>query len=1383
MDGKMIGCSKCEGGEEREKLTSKTGTEEVEPWQVAAGPGGGGLGPASRSLTESLMVPEKGPVGESRAGGGEEEKCSCIEEKEEWMEGEESKGFWMKDCTKVPARAVEKRRRREGEALLEKLAEKNKDGKVKSTEVPKDLVQDYSMPMMIVGCDVEQLYPSLEMRMAAKLVEEAILQSKVRWKDLEYMEGARMVAMNRSEEWLRQEGLDKIIPKRRKKGGTAPGVTGKDPTSRNVGCQEQWVFPEVVLTEEEKRKILAAVIRVAVEVLFSSHLYTFGGKTFLQKEGGPIGLRATCAVARLVMHMWDQAWLGKMKMQGVDIEEYARYMDDGRVFMFCIKRGWRWTEGELVWKRDWAKEDEGRSLQEVTKAAVDRSMQEVYSFLRFTTETGNEFEDGWLPTLDISLRVEEETGEVKWKFFEKPTTARTTVQSRSAMGGLIKTQILANDLVRRLLNTKEDLPKAEIEKVVDAYTAKLERSGHSRSKIIEIAVAGIRGYEKKVRRRKKEGKPLFRTSQESLYPRQMKKILGAKSWYRRKRKAEEEDEPGTAVAGLQGGNRRECKKRRLEWDPNKEEGRRMPTRSVLFVEFSEDSLLAKRMKETMDKLEGIIGCKVKVVERSGTPISRLFPLTRLWEGVACAREDCVTCQQGGERIYACNLRSLTYQNICLVCHPGGGEKVAKLNAEVSVPGVYIGESARSLYERGREHWKGFRERREDSHIWKHQVLHHGGDTSSKFHLRPMEYHRTALNRQLSEAVKIGRFGEENLLNSKGEYNRSRIARLSLGEMVEERKPLVEVDKEEEDKDQARWEGEKSINIQRKSQKEWRQKNPLKKTTSRKKREDDLDVEEEEIIGKTTKRRKFDLIEEGCWGEGRGRLVRTPGIPQPYLPLQRRVVGRRRKIRGGNTTVVRNDEYASTDIRHFITRAVVHNSQPVSNENCRQPAFVESEDQGLLRKDELKNDEEDKEDDGKLSPGRKEDEKTEEKLEENIKKKTRSTPPSDQDYTEEEDFSQLFQTPNKIVQKSMQSAHLGLRSSVKKRGRELEEDCEEETPSKKMNVRCQEDYEVMRGRKLSSLFGEEEQWCKECVMMPCVCLLNKVELRIMEEKIRRLSSQRTTTPPTKTSPTTTTPLKPPETTTTTGDNNVGLVAYNNLEGGLDCSKEKDVKLLSARKEETCQILRGPGRNNTNSATTTTPKGRRITMKAKNSSNKKVVRMTGKEKEETRRTTRDIRDFLRMGEERKEEAVGSSLVQRLIRAAEQNTLSTTTTMREVSGRNTCNNPCLPSLSKPNNKPVVDVRTREGETVLREGENCAVRRGPSISDVMSSEAVSVMRGKCNVRRGPSNEEPVVPDIRRGGLRGGDDDDPDNLGQGRGNVSTETKPNEVLMIEVLEG
>ena len=81
------------------------------------------------------------------------------------------------------------------------------------------------------------------------------------------------------------------------------------------------------------------MVRIAIELLFSTHLYTFGGKIFKQKEGGPIGLRATCAVARLIMKMWGKKWLSLMKEWNLDIEEYVRYMDDGRVFIHSIKRG------------------------------------------------------------------------------------------------------------------------------------------------------------------------------------------------------------------------------------------------------------------------------------------------------------------------------------------------------------------------------------------------------------------------------------------------------------------------------------------------------------------------------------------------------------------------------------------------------------------------------------------------------------------------------------------------------------------------------------------------------------------------------------------------------------------------------------------------------------------------------------------------------------------------------------------------------------------------------------------------------------------------------------------------------------------------------------
>ena len=61
------------------------------------------------------------------------------------------------------------------------------------------------------------------------------------------------------------------------------------------------MFPRVELTKLEKRKNFAEVMRLAVEQMFSTHCYRFAGKVYRQTEGWPIGLRSTCAVARVVM--------------------------------------------------------------------------------------------------------------------------------------------------------------------------------------------------------------------------------------------------------------------------------------------------------------------------------------------------------------------------------------------------------------------------------------------------------------------------------------------------------------------------------------------------------------------------------------------------------------------------------------------------------------------------------------------------------------------------------------------------------------------------------------------------------------------------------------------------------------------------------------------------------------------------------------------------------------------------------------------------------------------------------------------------------------------------------------------------------------------------
>ena len=114
------------------------------------------------------------------------------------------------------------------------------------------------------------------------------------------------------------------------------------------GDQDQWKFPpHIKLTAREKRLIVATVMKIAVLVLFRTHIYTFGGKYFLQRMGGPIGLRSTCAIARIVMLWWDRQLVKVMEENNISLDEKARYMDDIRLWLRSIRLGWRWQDGSL----------------------------------------------------------------------------------------------------------------------------------------------------------------------------------------------------------------------------------------------------------------------------------------------------------------------------------------------------------------------------------------------------------------------------------------------------------------------------------------------------------------------------------------------------------------------------------------------------------------------------------------------------------------------------------------------------------------------------------------------------------------------------------------------------------------------------------------------------------------------------------------------------------------------------------------------------------------------------------------------------------------------------------------------------------------------------
>ena len=112
----------------------------------------------------------------------------------------------------------------------------------------------------------------------------------------------------------------------------------------------------------------------------------------------------------------------------------------------------------------------------------------------------------------------------------------------------------------------------------------------------------------------------------------------------------------------------------------------------------------------------------------------------------------------------------------------------------------VGESSRSVQERALEHWSAASKKDERSHMVKHQSMEHA-EEPPQFIFKVISMHRTALNRQIKEAVRIRRRGgAASILNSKSEYNRCHIPRLVVEKEDEEvkklRKELQNQDKEE-----------------------------------------------------------------------------------------------------------------------------------------------------------------------------------------------------------------------------------------------------------------------------------------------------------------------------------------------------------------------------------------------------------------------------------------------------------------------------------------------------------------------------------------------------------------------------------------------------------
>ena len=308
---------------------------------------------------------------------------------------------------------------------------------------------------------------------------------------------------------------------------------------RKYKVENQWIFPRKNPTEVEKKEMVGMVLEVAIRILWENYSYNFGGETFLQQEGGPIGQRPTMAASRIVMNCFFKKYQNILKKAGLVVTLLKVYVDDGRQATTLLRKGMRFEEEteEFVWNEEAEKEDlerkeQGEEDDEFMARLCIKAMNHINEDITFTTEVASEFINKKLPTLDMNLRMRDDF-KITHTYFEKNMKSQILIERESAMTQRQKFCILSNELTRRLYNIDEEDEgfRKEKEDTIENFTKQLKHSGWERNEAIEMIKSGFIGGRRRRERRMKQGGRIYRNGKSSLQT-----LLGKKRGTEMKRK-------------------------------------------------------------------------------------------------------------------------------------------------------------------------------------------------------------------------------------------------------------------------------------------------------------------------------------------------------------------------------------------------------------------------------------------------------------------------------------------------------------------------------------------------------------------------------------------------------------------------------------------------------------------------------------------------------------------------------------------------------------------------------------------------------------------------------------------------------------------------------
>ena len=217
-------------------------------------------------------------------------------------------------------------------------------------------------------------------------------------------------------------------------------------------------------------------------------------------------------------------------------------------------------------------------------------------------------------------------------------------------------------------------------------------------------------------------------------------------------------------------------------------GKNTEPKAVIFVPYTPNSELAKELRKVEENMLALSGMRLKIVEKAGIQLKNILVKTNPWAGMDCQREGCLPCstraETGEGKGKACYKRNVIYETWCGSCKDRDEEEAVEEGLDPAGIKIYkyIGESSRSSFARGKNHLDDARLLSSGSHMLKHYLDRHLGERMEDmvFRMKVLHFKRSAFERQVHESVIIQQTrSHHHLLNSRSEFNRCSIPRLTV----------------------------------------------------------------------------------------------------------------------------------------------------------------------------------------------------------------------------------------------------------------------------------------------------------------------------------------------------------------------------------------------------------------------------------------------------------------------------------------------------------------------------------------------------------------------------------------------------------------------------